>query len=195
MLYVLTVDFNIIKADVLINQSSAYHIFRGNNHDGIKQREYQILERIWDDMIIYRATKQQFNNDVIMNQISDKILAQLRLKKVSGGEFAEYRSCQNSLIFMRNVIDDNEIPDESTVAIEYQIPQTSKRFDFIIAGADNNNHNNVVVIELKQWEKAEIVAYEMQHGVRAFTGGANRIVSHPSYQAYSYSGFIRNSSE
>ncbi len=146
-------------------------------------------------MIVYSATKQEFNNDVIMNEISDKILSQLRLKKVSGGELAEYRSWQNSLVFMRNVIDDTEIPNESTIAIEYQIPQTSKRVDFIIAGADNNNHNNVVVVELKQWEKAEIIADEMQHSVRAFTGGANRIVSHPSYQAYSYSVFIRNSSE
>jgi len=146
-------------------------------------------------MIVYSATKQEFNNDVIMNEISDKILSQIRLKKVSGGELAEYRSWQNSLVFMRNVIDDIEIPNESTIAIEYQIPQTSKRVDFIIAGADNNKHNNVVVIELKQWEKAEIVVDEMQHSVSSYTGGAKRIVSHPSYQAYSYSVFIRNSSK
>lgn len=146
-------------------------------------------------MIVYSATKQEFNDDVIMNKISDKILSQLRLKKVSGGELAEYRSWQNSLVFMRNVIDDTDIPNESAIAIEYQIPRTSKRVDFIIAGADSNNHNNVVVVELKQWEKAEIVADEMKHSVKAFTGGANRIVSHPSYQAYSYSVFIRNSSE
>ncbi len=82
------------KADALKSQSFVYHIFRGNNHDGIKQREYRILESIWDGMIIYSATKQQFNNDVIMNQISDKILAQLRLKKVSGSVLAEYRSWQ-----------------------------------------------------------------------------------------------------
>ena len=146
-------------------------------------------------MIVYSATKQEFNDDVIMNKISDKILSQFRLKKVSGGALAEYRSWQNSLIFMRNVIDDTDIPNESTIAIEYQIPRTSKRVDFIIAGADSNNHNNVVVVELKQWDKAEIVADEMRHSVRAFTGHANRIVNHPSYQAYSYSVSISNSSE
>ena len=146
-------------------------------------------------MIVYSATKKQFNDDVIFNQISDKILEQLRLKKVSGGAYAEYRSWSNSLVFMRNVIDDNEIPDEAAIAIEYQIPQTSKRVDFMIAGADRGNHNNVVIVELKQWEKAEIVSDEMQHSVKAYTGGGNRIVSHPSYQAYSYSVFIQNSSE
>lgn len=146
-------------------------------------------------MVVYSATKKQFNSDVIMNVISDKILEQLRTKKISGGALAEYRSWQSSLVFMRNVIDDNEIPDEAAIAIEYQIPRTSKRVDFIIAGADRNKHNNVVVVELKQWEKAEVVADEMRHSVKAFTGGGNRIVSHPSYQAYSYSVFIRNSSE
>lgn len=35
----------------------------------------------------------------------------------------------------------------------------------------------------------------MLHSVRAYTGGAVRMVSHPSYQAYSYAVFIRNSSE
>ncbi len=146
-------------------------------------------------MIVYSATKQQFNDDVILNQISDKIRDQFRANKIPGGQQAEYRSWQNSLIFMRNVIDDKGIPDDSNVAIEYQIPRTSKRVDFIIAGSDDQNRNNVVIIELKQWEKAEKVADEMKHSVRAFTGGAKRIVSHPSYQAYSYAAFIRNSSE
>ncbi len=146
-------------------------------------------------MIVYSATKQQFNDDVVMNEISDKILSKLQSKNIHAGASAEYRSWQNSLGFMRNVLDDPEIPNDSEIAIEYQIPRTSKRVDFIIAGADKNDKNNIVVIELKQWEKAEKVDDEMQHSVKAFTGGANRIVSHPSYQAYSYASFIRNSSE
>ena len=146
-------------------------------------------------MIVYNATKAQFNQDVVMNQISDKILASLQAKNIHAGEAAEYRSWQNSLGFMRNVLDDPAIPDDSDVAIEYQIPRTSKRVDFIITGADKNDQNNVVVVELKQWEKAEKVDDEMHHSVKAFTGGANRMVSHPSYQAYSYATFIRNSSE
>lgn len=146
-------------------------------------------------MLVYTATKAQFNNDVIVNQISDKILEKLREKNIHGGEFAEYRSWQNSLTFMRNVLDDPQIPDNAEVAIEYQIPRTSKRVDFMISGADASDRNNVVIVELKQWEKAEKVDNEMLHSVQAFTGGANRIVSHPSYQAYSYATFIRNSSE
>ena len=146
-------------------------------------------------MIVYSATKLEFNNDVIMNQISDKILAKLHEANIHGGEEAEYRSWQNSLVFMRNVLDDRDIPDDASIAIEYQIPRTSKRVDFIIAGSDDDNKDNVIIVELKQWEKVEKVADEMLHSVRAFTGGAVRMVSHPSYQAYSYAVFIRNSSE
>ena len=146
-------------------------------------------------MIVYSATKAQFNNDVNLNLISDIILDNLRKKNLSGGQEAEYRSWQNSLHFMRSAIDDPEIPNDVEVAIEYQIPRTSKRVDFMIAGADAANTSNVVVVELKQWEKAEKVDDIMQHSVRAFTSGANRIVNHPSYQAYAYATFIKNSSE
>lgn len=146
-------------------------------------------------MIVYSATKRQFNQDVNLNLISDIILNNLRSRNISGGQVAEYRSWQNSLHFMRSVIDDPEIPDDVEVAVEYQIPRTSKRVDFMLAGADSSENDNVIVVELKQWDKAERVDDIMQHSVRAYTGGANRIVSHPSYQAYAYATFIRNSSE
>ena len=146
-------------------------------------------------MIVYNATKKQFNDDVINNLISDKILMKLHEANIHAGEEAEYRSWQNSLNFTRNILDDKEINDDVSIAIEYQIPRTSKRVDFIICGSDNNNQNSVIVVELKQWDKVEKVDDVMLHSVRAYTGGAVRMVSHPSYQAYSYATFIRNSSE
>lgn len=146
-------------------------------------------------MIVYNATKTQFNDDVNLNQISDIILRNMREKHISGGQASEFHSWQNSLHFMRSVIDDPEIPGDADIAIEYQIPRTSKRVDFMIAGADKNDRSNVVIVELKQWDKAEKVDDIMQHSVRAFTGGGYRIVNHPSYQAYAYATFIRNSSE
>lgn len=146
-------------------------------------------------MIVYTATKSQFNEDVNLNQISDIILRNLKAKHLSGGQPAEYHSWQNSLHFMRAVMDDPAIPGDVDVAIEYQIPRTSKRVDFMIAGADQYDQSNVVIVELKQWDKAEKVDDIMLHSVRAFTGGGKRIVNHPSYQAYAYATFIKNSSE
>lgn len=146
-------------------------------------------------MIIYSGSKQQFCLDVIYNQIADKVIEKLRNARINGGAEAEYRAFQNSLNFMKNVIDVPEIPDDVEIAIEYQIPRTSKRVDFMICGTDYQNRDNVIVVELKQWDKVEKIDDEMLHSVKAYTGGAVRMVSHPSYQAYSYSVFIKNSSE
>lgn len=45
---------------------------------------------------------------------------------------------ENSMMHMYKVINTPNIPDTSNIAIEYQIPLTSKRIDFIIAGLDEN---------------------------------------------------------
>lgn len=80
------------------------------------------------------------------------------------------------------------------VAIEYNIPQTSKRVDFLISGYGKDNKGNVIIVELKQWEKLQ--AIEGQEAiVETFTGGANRRVVHPSYQAWSYAALIKDYNE
>ena len=53
--------------------------------------------------------------------------------------------------YMSNVINDSNIPDDAGIAIEYKIPQTSKRIDFIITGGNGENKKVAVIVELKQW--------------------------------------------
>ena len=77
------------------------------------------------------------------------------------------------------------------MAIEYNIPQTSKRVDFLISGYGWNGKGNVVIVELKQWEK--LASIDGQDAiVETYTGGANRRVVHPCYQAWSYAALIRD---
>lgn len=90
-----------------------------------------------------------------INEISDKIYNKIRELGLSGGHDSEYMAWQNSLNFKKNVLDDNDIPIDCSIAIEYQIPRTSKRVGFMIAGADQNDKDNIIIIELKQWERAE----------------------------------------
>jgi DUF2075 family protein len=117
------------------------------------------------------------------------------MRGLNAGHEKEYNSWQNSMQFMRNIVDDSDIDDEVRICIEYNIPLTSKRVDFIIAGADDNGNENIVIVELKQWQKAEIVADDMHYCVRTFVANSDRIVCHPSYQAYSYSSFLKNYSQ
>lgn len=146
-------------------------------------------------MIVYNGIKRQFIDDVKNNSIADKILDAIRSKGLNAGHEKEYSSWQNSMQFMRNIVDDSDIDDEIQICIEYNIPLTSKRVDFIIAGADQNQNENIIIIELKQWQKAEVVADDMHYCVKTFVANTDRIVCHPSYQAYSYSCFLKNYSQ
>src|SRR5690554_2165677 len=105
-------------------------------------------------MIVYSGTKKDFISDVFNGEIADKIQNLLRDKGYNHHNLSEYRSWDNSLREMLIVLHTNEIPEDVHVAIEYQIPATSKRVDFLISGYDDENNQNVVIIELKQDRKS-----------------------------------------
>ncbi len=146
-------------------------------------------------MIVYNANKQTFVQDVRSGVIATKILNLIREKGLNAGQDREFASWHNSMKFMRDIVDDSEIDDDVQIAIEYNIPQTSKRVDFIIVGADEKDLENIVIVELKQWSKAEVVDDDMHFSVRTYVANDKRIVCHPSYQAYSYSRFLNNYSQ
>ena len=107
---------------------------------------------------------------------------------------SELNAWRNSLKEMYITLNDSDIPKDAGVAIEYNIPQTSKRIDFLISWYGLNGKGNVVIIELKQWEK--LTAIDGQDAiVETYTGGANRRVVHPCYQAWSYAALIRDYNE
>lgn len=141
-------------------------------------------------MLIYTGIKSQFDKDVLSGMISSKIEREFYRHGLSHGNQAELVSWRNSLQEMHKVLNTSDFPGDIQIAVEYQIPQTSKRVDFLIAGADIEGSDHVVVVELKQWEEA---AKTNTDGiVTAFTGGMVRAVAHPSYQAYSYAKIIEN---
>lgn len=97
------------------------------------------------------------------------------------------------MMYMENILQDEEIPNDCGVMIEYQIPQTSKRIDFILTGRNTKNVDHAVIIELKQWETAELT--DKDGVIRTYVGAALREVSHPSYQAWSYTSLLGNFNE
>ncbi len=142
-------------------------------------------------MIVYDGIKTDFlqsvENDSIAIEIEENILA--KLGRHTGK--SEFRSWENSLTYMYKVLNDNEIPEDAGVAIEFNIPQTAKRVDFMISGYDKNNLSNMVIVELKQWESLKEVE-GTEALVETYTGGAVRKVVHPSYQAWSYAQLIKD---
>ncbi len=141
-------------------------------------------------MIIYSGTRAEFTQDVFANVIEEKVLAQLRSRAGHSVAQAEVRSWQNSLQYMNNALLGAGIPEDAGVAIEYKIPLTSKRVDFIVSGEDESRNETVVIVELKQWEAAEASCKDAV--VETFVGGAKRELLHPSYQAWTYASLIRD---
>lgn len=140
-------------------------------------------------MIVYSGIKRDFLTAVEQDSIATEIEENIYNKMHRRTAQNEFRSWENSLEYMYKVLNDTAIPDNSGVAIEYNIPQTSKRVDFIISGYGEKQDPNVIIIELKQWDKVEVV--EGQDAlVETYTGGAMRKVVHPSYQAWSYAAMI-----
>lgn len=145
-------------------------------------------------MLIYSGIKRNFLNDVINDSIANKIIEKFAERKLPRRNEAEIRSWKNSMEYMYKVLSDNEIPDNSGVAIEFNIPSTSKRIDFILSGYNKTRKESVMVIELKQWDTCEKV--DGKDGlVKTYVGKGFREVTHPSYQAWSYANLILDFNE
>ena len=123
-------------------------------------------------MIVYDGLKVDFMNDVRDNLVCNKIYNQYQ-KYFGRTTDAQMRAWQNSMQYMRNILDSNEIPDDCGVAIEYNIPMTSKRIDFILTGENETGTKTVVIVELKQWDDCESVDNE-DGVVKTFVGGGVR---------------------
>ncbi|MBD8488092.1 DUF2075 domain-containing protein [Echinicola sp. CAU 1574] len=140
-------------------------------------------------MIVYNKTKEDFCNDILTNDIENIISG--AIFTVTGKQVAknEVMSFKNSLSYMDRVLNDPSIPRDSGISIEYHIPQTSKRVDFIITGTEGDKEN-VIIVELKQWDSAQLTEKDGLVKTR-FEHGESE-TSHPSYQAWSYAALLQS---
>ena len=144
-------------------------------------------------MIVYQSNKVQFSNDVISNAIETKIQNKYYMTLGRNPAPNEVLSWKNSMMYMNNVLLDQGIPAEAMVSIEFQIPLTSKRIDFILTGLNEEKKEKVIIIELKQWSTATMTSMDGIVQTRFQRGLAE--TAHPSYQAWSYATTIYNFNE
>lgn len=141
-------------------------------------------------MIVYQSTKLGFLNDA-SNGIEDIVREQVKERlniDIKVGS-SEYNSWKNSLgDAMYKVMQTDKIPDDSGVAIEYSIPRTKNRIDFVITGEDDEGKEKVIIIELKQWTDIQKTDKDAIVTTRFKSGLSEEL--HPSYQAWSYSTLL-----
>jgi DUF2075 family protein len=145
-------------------------------------------------LIVYQSTKKQFLEDSEKHAIEDVINRAFVEKTKRYATDAEYRAWQNSLMRMAEVLHDEELPDSMGVGIEFGIPQTAKRIDFILSGESDDREPRVVIVELKQWSSSRIS--DRDGLVFANRGGyAEKEGTHPCYQAWSYAALLEGFNE
>lgn len=142
-------------------------------------------------MIIYESTKGEFMEHVTDDTIVSCIHKNYIDKMGRDTSKSEIDSWNNSLMYMYKVLNTKDIPNNCGIAIEYNVPATSKRIDFMLTGLDENDKSNIVVIELKQWQKVEVVKNK-EAIVKTALGGGIRETTHPSYQVWSYCSLIED---
>ena len=144
-------------------------------------------------MIIYRNTVENFNKDVFSGLIANKLENLFLMLNIGKESQGEYRSWNNSLEVVSSVLKYSDVDPKIEVAVEYQIPLTSKRVDFLISGLDKDNQATILAIELKQWDKAEVT--NLENCVKTYVNGQNGVHPHPSQQILSYCQLIQNLNE
>ena len=141
-------------------------------------------------MIVYQSTKEGFLEDVLNNEIDTKINQAFYDHLGRHTSPNKVLSWTNSMMHMGNVLRDNEIASNAGISIEFQIPLTSQRIDFIITGLNEHQKEQVIIIELKQWSSAQLTDKDAMVRTR-FQHGETETV-HPSYQAWSYAALIES---
>ena len=140
-------------------------------------------------MRLYEGMSRPFIEDAVRNQIADKLTD--AFFKVYGfrPSFSEIASWRNSLRTMASVLDRGHM-DDYGVILEYQLPLTSRRLDFLICGLDKQKKANAVIVELKQWEKCD--SSDVDRCVSTWLGGRHRELLHPSEQAAHYRRYLED---
>ena len=142
-------------------------------------------------MILYSSKVNDFINDINNNKIS-YILENLKQKELyEGTTSSEKQSWKNSLKYMSEILQQTSIPKDCTVVLEYNLPMTSSRIDFMLCGYNCENKKNILIIELKQWSKVNEVK-DSEILLETYVGNGLKKVIHPSYQAWTYKMLLKD---
>ena len=102
----------------------------------------------------------------------------------------EIESWKNSLAEIEKILYKSTLKRDVYILLEFRLPASEKRLDVMLLGKNENNENNAVIIELKQWQEA--LKTDEDAVVKTFLNGKLQETVHPSYQAYSYMKYLQN---
>lgn len=157
--------------------------------------------------VLYNEPQSVFIRDVERNFVSQKMRHTAELAGIHSAE-NEIASWENNAPHIARLLTQCGAKD-NYVTFEFLVPFSRKRIDCMIYGMGEDNSENVIHIELKQWSNKTVGVADSEgnftaddaanrqpddviFNVEAFTGHANRIVAHPSQQVKGYQGYLSN---
>jgi hypothetical protein len=140
-------------------------------------------------MRLYAGMSSEFMHEAARNQIADRLRDAFFAYYRYNPSPAEVSSWRNSLRAMKDVLDLASLQDHG-ILLEYQLPLSSRRVDCMVCGRDDDNADQAVIVELKQWERCEPA--EPEKLLRSWIGGRQRDVLHPSVQVGQYRQYLED---
>lgn len=138
-------------------------------------------------MRLYAGMSMAFIEDTVRNQIARKLSDAFFQYYGYPAAKSEVAAWGNSLRAMAQVVQFANLNDHGVV-VEYELPSTSRRLDFMICGQNASRRDGAIIVELKQWSECETA--EAEGLVSTWVGGMNREVAHPSVQVGQYQQYL-----
>jgi uncharacterized protein len=136
-------------------------------------------------MILYQNTIEQFNEDVMQNRIADRASEEYQTYYKRRPISSEYRSWAISLAILNNSFHYAGLKDNHII-VEYELPFASRRIDVLLFGRDQEEKENIVLLELKQWSNDNVKDSDTEGNVRVNYKGSWTEHPHPALQVQGY---------
>ncbi len=138
-------------------------------------------------MRLYAGMSGPFIEDTVRNQIARKLSDAFFGYYGYPPAKSEVASWENSLTKMAQVVQFATLMDHGVV-VEYELPSSSRRLDFMICGRDSAQRDEAIIVELKQWSECE--ASEADGLVTTWVGKKLRERQHPAVQVGQYQQYL-----
>jgi hypothetical protein len=138
-------------------------------------------------MRLYAGMSGEFVGDTVRNQISKKLTDAFFAYYGYHPPKGEIAAWDNSLRAMALVVQHAELKDHG-VMLEYELPSSSRRLDFLVCGRDGALRDEAVIVELKQWSDCQ--PSEADGLVTTWVAGRHREVAHPCVQVGQYQQYL-----
>jgi hypothetical protein len=137
-------------------------------------------------MKLYEGTVLKFKEDVIHNRIADIIAKNFEDYYRKKAPESEFRAWNNSLPKVKDALEISNL-FQNSIIIEYELPFAKpSRIDVILFGRDEQENDNIVIIELKQWSNNNVEDSEDEGNVIVDYGRFRKPDPHPCLQVEQY---------